>query len=83
MQWTISSAVCRPKRKPIMHFGGRFRTVYVFIEFDIPRQLMRLITMCLNEACHKVWISRCLIYFLLRLVLNKELLCHHCFSVLP
>jgi hypothetical protein len=39
MQRSIASAVCRPKRKPIMHFGGRFCTMYVFIEFGIPRQL--------------------------------------------
>jgi len=82
MQWSIASAVCRHKRKPIMHFGGRFCTMYVFNEFGIHRQLMRLIKMSLNETCCKVWISRCLIHFLLRLVLNKELLCHHCFSVL-
>jgi len=50
MQWSIASAVCRPKRKPIMHFGGRFCTTYVFNKFGIPTQLMRSIKMSLNET---------------------------------
>ena len=61
----------------MIHFGGRFCTTYVVVEFGIPRQLMRLIQMCLNETCNMEWISKCLIHFMLSLVQNQELLCHH------
>jgi len=30
----------------------------IIIEFDIPMQLVKLINMCLNETCSRVWVGR-------------------------
>ena len=47
----------------------------IFIEFDIPMKLKRLIKMCVNETYSRVWVGNsCLTCFLLRMVWNKGIL---------
>jgi len=40
----------------------------ILTEFGIPMKLVRLIKMCLNEACSRVRVDKHLICFLLRMV---------------
>jgi hypothetical protein len=55
----------------------------ILLEFGIPKKLVRLIKMCSNETYSKVHIGKtCLTNFLFRMGLNKEMLYHHCFSIL-
>jgi hypothetical protein len=46
--------------------------------------LVMLIRTCLNETCSKVHVGKVVgvVCFLLKVVYNKEMLYHHCFSVL-
>jgi hypothetical protein len=40
----------------------------ILLEFGIPKKLVRLIKMCLNETYSKVWVSKiCLTNFLFRM----------------
>jgi hypothetical protein len=40
----------------------------ILVEFGIPKKLVRLIKMCLNEICSEVLVGKlCLINFLLRM----------------
>jgi hypothetical protein len=55
----------------------------ILIEFGMPRKLVRLIKMCLNETYSRVRIGKNLFESLpLRMALNKEMLYHHFFSTL-
>jgi hypothetical protein len=52
----------------------------VFSQFGVVMKLVRLTKMCLNEKYSKVNIGKC--SFLSKIVYNREMLCHHCFSTL-
>jgi hypothetical protein len=55
----------------------------ILVEFGIPKKLVRLIKMCLNETYRKDRIGKLsLTNFLFRLGWNKEMLYRHCFSIL-
>jgi hypothetical protein len=60
------------------------RVLYsILLEFGIPKKLFRLIKMCSNETYSKVHVCKRLIHFLIRMAQNKEMLYHHCSSILP
>jgi hypothetical protein len=52
----------------------------ILLEFGIPKMLVRLIKVCLNETYSEVHVGK--INFLFRMGLNSEVLYHHCFSFL-
>jgi hypothetical protein len=55
----------------------------ILLEFGIPKKLVRLIKMCLNETYSKVRIGKvCVINFLFWMGWNREMLYRHCFSIL-
>jgi hypothetical protein len=54
----------------------------VLYNIGIPMKLIRLIKMSLNEIYRKVYIGKNLTHFLFRIVWNKKMLYHHCFSTL-
>jgi hypothetical protein len=55
----------------------------ILLEFGIPKKLVRLIKMCLNETYSKVHVGKLLtINVLFRMGWNKEMLYRHCFSIL-
>jgi hypothetical protein len=56
----------------------------ILIEFGVPMKLVRLIKMCLTEtySVKSVLLKICPIVFLSKMVLNKEMLYHYCFSTL-
>jgi hypothetical protein len=55
----------------------------ILIEFPIPRKLVGLIKVYLNETYSRVCIGKNLLRSLpLRMARNKEMLYHHCFSTL-
>jgi len=55
----------------------------VFIEFVIPKKLVRLIKMCPNETHSRIQVGKYFFdVFLLRMVCNKEMLYRRCFSTL-
>jgi hypothetical protein len=55
----------------------------ILIEFGVPKKLVRLIKMCLNEIYSKVSTGKHLSdSFLSKTVKNKQMLYHYCFSTL-
>jgi hypothetical protein len=65
--------------------SGRREVLYnILIEFGIPRKLVGLLKMCLNETYSRVPIGKKSNKFslLFRMARNKEMLYRHCFSTL-
>jgi hypothetical protein len=55
----------------------------ILLEFGIPKKLVRLIKMHLNETYSKACLGKLLSdKFPTRMAQNKEMLYHHCFSIL-
>jgi hypothetical protein len=53
----------------------------ILFEFKIPRKLVGLIKMCLNETYSTMGVGKiCLTGFLFRMAWKSERLYHHCFS---
>jgi len=75
VEWDISSVVYRLKERP---WFGKEILYNIHIESGVPIELVRLINMSLHKTCTEVHI--CLMHFLFRMVWNKEILFHHCFS---
>jgi hypothetical protein len=62
-------------------FKKAFEVLYnILLEFDISKKLVRLIKMCLNDRYIKIHVRK---HFLFKMVRNKEVLYHHCSSILP
>jgi len=60
---------------------GRNVSYNILIESGVPMKLVMLIKMCLTETCSRVWVGKNLTCFLLGMVCNKEMLCHHFFQL--
>jgi hypothetical protein len=53
----------------------------ILLQFGIPKKLVRLIKICLNETYSKIRVGKiCLINFLFRMGRNKKILYCHCFE---
>jgi hypothetical protein len=66
------------------YYSVKREVIYIIVlEFGIPKKLVRLIKMCLNQTYSKVHVGKiCLINFLFRMGWNKEMTYCHCFSIL-
>ena len=62
---------------------GREVLYNILIEFGIPRKLVMLIKMCLNEIYSTVWVCKhVIVMFYVKNSRNKEMLYCHCFLTL-
>jgi hypothetical protein len=75
VQWDCAPAIYR--------FQDSLEVLYnTVIEFGIPRNLVRLIKMCLNETYSKICTGKYLSgAFPIQNGLKQEMLYHHCFRI--